>query len=102
MKIAALCAFADRSRSFKAYLRHKPGKGDIVVFAIYSAEFGAAVLYASIVIQAGTEIEVYFVAVTAHPLRIPALGREVFAICFFTPIRYIVKTNGAVGTLNKV
>ena len=83
MKIAALCAFAERSSSFKAYLRHKPGKGDIVVFAIYSAEFGAAVLYASIVIQAGTEIEVYFVAVTAYPLRFPAFGREVLCHMLF-------------------
>ena len=37
MEIAALCALADRSHSFKTDLRHKSGKGDIVVFAIYSA-----------------------------------------------------------------
>ncbi len=27
MEIATSCAFADRSRSFEAYLRHKPGIG---------------------------------------------------------------------------
>ena len=77
MEIAALCAFADRSHSFKTDLRHKPGKGDIIIFAIYLAKFGAAVLYAGIMIQAGMEIEVYFFSVTAHPLRFPAFGRKV-------------------------
>lgn len=48
MKIAALCAFAERSSSFKAYLRHKPGKGDIIIFAIYLAKFGTTVLNANI------------------------------------------------------
>lgn len=49
MEIAALCAFADRSHSFKTDLRHKPGKGDIVVFAIYLAEFGTTVICADVV-----------------------------------------------------
>ena len=52
MEIAALCSFADRSRSFKAYLRHKSGKGDIIIFAIYLALFRATLLNANIVIQA--------------------------------------------------
>jgi len=51
MKIAASCAFADCSRSFKAYLRHKPGKGDIIIFAIYLAKFGTTVLCADVATQ---------------------------------------------------
>lgn len=51
MEIAALCAFADRSCSFKAYLRHKPGKGDIIIFAIYLAKFGTTVLCADVATQ---------------------------------------------------
>ena len=48
MEIATSCAFADRSCSFKAYLRHKPGKGDIIIFAIYLAKFGTTVLCADV------------------------------------------------------
>ena len=77
MEIAASGAFADRSHSFKTDLPHKPGKGDIIIFAIYLAKFGAAVLYADIMIQAGMEIEVYFFSVAAYPLRFPAFRREV-------------------------
>lgn len=49
MKIAALCSFADRSHSFKTDLRHKPGKGDIIIFAIYLAKFGTTVLCADVI-----------------------------------------------------
>ena len=64
-------------------LRHKPGKGDIVIFAIYLAKFGTTVLCADVIIQAGKEIEVYFFSVTAHPLRFPAFGREVLCHVLF-------------------
>ena len=83
MEIATSCAFADRSCSFKAYLRHKPGKGDIIIFAIYLAKFGTTVLCADVIIQAGTEIEVYFIPVAAYPLRFPAFGREVLCHMLF-------------------
>ncbi len=51
MKIAALCAFADRSHSFKKDLRHKPRKSDVVVFTIYLAKFKASLAMSSIKIN---------------------------------------------------
>ena len=74
VEVAIVCACAQGPGTFKADLRQQAGKGNVVVFTIYTAKLRTAVLLRQLPVDTLAEVKMDFRCAALYPLGFPQKG----------------------------